>query len=402
MLLHSSVETLCAAVGLRFGKESVVQRYAQEFGLIAEVIRRVWRGVIHSQRQSMARIGFARIEVFTQPLADGVQSFESLVTHLGDVNAAAHRVIMIDCGEDLGQSFIDRLDLGSISTPYFIGSIGRDAAIVEIGRSGRLPVGRKHAIFQYEPRSLDTGHAGVVLDTQAPLDLVRALADERRASQIGTDGSEQCVVRYFGLRPPSDRGKQGDVAERPGALGIDCRAREVEHLVYPFQFEGFTYRGDCVAHVHDLRAIKGRRSSRSRSMRSISISISRARTRCTASLSLTSNLSVRLEFRLASMPAKVSSRDCSSLASVTLPSRKTALMDSPRSRRRTTARFSPPTDHLLNSAAQAASTVALRATSYRSTFFNISDSSSDDAFIQNLSLEKSEPPQRKVSVKCQM
>ncbi|OTP66427.1 hypothetical protein PAMC26577_37695 [Caballeronia sordidicola] len=63
-----------------------------------------------------------------------------------------------------------------------------------------------------------------------------------------------------------------------------------------------------MAHVDDLRALKGRRACRSRSLFKISIVIVSSPTRRTASLSRASTGSLVRAFRPASMPARACSR----------------------------------------------------------------------------------------------
>ncbi|KAF1013593.1 MAG: hypothetical protein E5299_00953 [Burkholderia gladioli] len=68
VFFQNSVETLGGAVDLWFGGQGVPLRHAPAFDLVAEVVRRVVRAIIHSHRQSAVGVGFDQtIELGTPP-----------------------------------------------------------------------------------------------------------------------------------------------------------------------------------------------------------------------------------------------------------------------------------------------------------------------------------------------
>ncbi|MEX3606053.1 MAG: hypothetical protein VB142_06430 [Burkholderia sp.] len=64
--------------------------------------------MIHSQGQSAADVSFDRSELLVHHLADWLQCGKA-VAHLGDVDAQARCVAMIDRSEDPDQALIDGL-----------------------------------------------------------------------------------------------------------------------------------------------------------------------------------------------------------------------------------------------------------------------------------------------------
>ncbi|MEX3606753.1 MAG: hypothetical protein VB142_12520, partial [Burkholderia sp.] len=78
-------------------------------------------------------------------MADWLQCGKA-VLHLGDVDAQARCVAMIDRSEDPDQTLIDGLNLGTTGAPHLIRSISRNSTIMSVGRFLRSPVGRKQAV----------------------------------------------------------------------------------------------------------------------------------------------------------------------------------------------------------------------------------------------------------------
>src|SRR5580698_5450234 len=302
------------------------------------------------------------------------------------MNAGAHAVAVIDRREDPHHAVVHGRDAYAVSAPHLIRAIRRDPAVVKVGLASRLTVRRKQTVLAHQPQHAGPGDPDVVQDAQPCPDLSMPLALEGRSRQIGANGRQQVGIGHFRLRATASRDDR-HVGRCPRTHGIDRRAREVEHLADPLQSKGLVRTdGDRVAHVDDLRPVKGRRACSSRSLRRISFSMDSSPTRRTASLSRASSGSLVRAFRPASMPASASSRHCSSSAIVTPTSRDTASTGSPRNNRRTTPRLRA-VDQRLTSAAPEALPVALRApssasgaTPFVSVLFTINHSSLEHTF----------------------
>src|SRR3990172_8989270 len=334
LLLEGAVESFGDAVGLRLRDEREARCDPPELHLVQEVVRHVLRAMIHAQRQPAARLGMHATKVARESLSDRLECREP-IADFGDVPAHALGMAVIHGAEGPHPAVLDRLDAHPVGAPHLVGLLGRDAAIVGIELALGPAMRREQLVLPHQPQHARTRDANARQAQPRPR-LAMTLTHERRGRQIGADRLQEHLIADLGLRTAPLGPQRDHIAALGDSLGVDRRARELEHAAHALQpVAASGTRGDLRAHREDLLDPKGRRACLSR--RRISISMVSSPMRYLASSSCRVSGSSPRSRRPASNAASARSRQASSRYVSIASSRESASSGSPRSRRNTTS-----------------------------------------------------------------
>src|SRR5512134_786707 len=359
LLLQRPVEAFGNAVGLRLSDKGEARRNTPEPHLVEEVVGGVLRAVVHAQRQAASGVGAGGAELGPQPLGNRLQGGKT-VADLDRVHAHAVSIEMIDGREHPDPALVERLDPDAIGAPHLVGTVGLDRTVVRDGLAPRPPMRRQQRVLAHQTQHAGARDADVAQNTQPCPDLAMAFAGERRRFEISANGRQQLGIRYLGLRAASLRVQGHHLRRFASLLGVERRARKLEHPTDTLQAVTLAgLSGGLAAHRDDLRPAKGRLARLS--FCRISTSMTSSPMRRLASSSCFSTGSFSRSLRPASIPASARSRHRSSLYIGTDTSREMASTGSPRNSRSTTSFFRPADHRFTSAAAPGSPPLALRA-----------------------------------------
>lgn len=94
-------------------------------------------------------------------------------------------------------------------------------------------MGRQQGIVAHQAADAILGHPNVVQDAQPRPYLAMAFADERRSPKVSTNGRQEIGIGNLRLWLATGRMQRDYLGVLPGLLGVDRRARELQHPCPP-------------------------------------------------------------------------------------------------------------------------------------------------------------------------
>ena len=113
---------------------------------------------------------------------------------------------VVERGEHPDPPVLHGLHHAGVGAPEPVGRRGQDGAVVVVGRTRRLSIGREQLVLVHQPQhSVAADHQPKAIAQPRP-DLAMSLASERRGREVGLDRRQQTGLRHRRRRTAACRG----------------------------------------------------------------------------------------------------------------------------------------------------------------------------------------------------